>query len=154
MPRLNQDIIQFLRSQGFVVVSTIDSSNTIHNSCKGIVEVKPAGKIYLLDLYLGRTFSNLNLNPRISLTAVDENSFKGYCLKGKARIIKKEKLSASIIKAWEEKINSRITQRIIRSIHGEKRLIRHPEALLPFPEYLIAMETQEIIDLTPQHITH
>lgn len=31
-------------------------------------------------------------------------------------------------------------------------LPQHPEALLPKPEYMIVMEVEEIIDLTPKHL--
>lgn len=152
MKRLSDDIIHFFQKQGFVVVSTIDRNGYAHSSCKGIVKINRIGRIYLLDLYRGKTYENLRQNPRISITAVDEHRFRGYCLKGKAKIIKRDKLKPQIIKAWEDKINSRITQRIIKSIHSEKGHPRHPEVLLPKPEYMIVVEVGEVIDLIPHHL--
>ena len=35
---------------------------------------------------------------------------------------------------------------------GEKGHPEHPEALLPKPEYLIAMQVEDIIDLRPHHL--
>lgn len=144
--------MQFFHDQGFVIVSTLDSSGDIHNSCKGVVDIKRSGKIYLLDLYLRKTFKNLKRNPRLSITAVDEHRFRGFCLKGKAKLIERDKVNAGTLKAWEDKIASRITQRIIKNIHGEKGHARQPEVLLPKPAYLIEMQVNDIIDLTPQHI--
>jgi len=152
MFKLNDEIIDFFQRQGFTVVSTLDTKGGIHNSCKGIVKIDKSGKIYLLDLYSARTLDNLKKNPRISLTAVDEHSFSGYCLKGKGKIIKAEQLDPSITKAWEEKITSRISRRIIRNLRGEQGHPRHPEASLPKPQYMILMEVNEVIDLTPGHI--
>jgi len=150
MPKiLSDDIIHFFQRQGFVIVSTIDKNGIPHTSCKGIVKIDKNGRIYLLDLYKAHTYENLKQNRNISLTAVDEHKFRGYCLKGKAKVIKEDKIKSHIIKTWEEKITSRITSRILKNIRGEKGHSRHPEILLPRPEYLIVMEVKEIIDLTP-----
>jgi len=152
MKMLTDDIIQFFQKQGFVIVSTVEGNGYAHSSCKGIVKINRNDQIYLLDLYMGKTYENIMQNPHISITAVDEHRFRGYCLKGKAKIIKRDKLKPQIIKAWEDKITSRITQRIIKSIRGEKGHSRHPEVLLPKPEYMIVMEVEKVIDLTPHHL--
>ena len=152
MKRLSEGIVHFFQDQGFAIVSTADRDGSLHNSCKGIVKMSRSGSIYLLDLYKGRTFENLKHNPHISITAVDEHKFVGYCLKGKAKIIAGNKLQSQITKAWEDKIVGRISNRVIKNIQGQKGHSRHPEALLPKPEYLIVMGVEEVIDLTPHHI--
>jgi predicted pyridoxine 5'-phosphate oxidase superfamily flavin-nucleotide-binding protein len=149
MIKLNRDVVHFLQNQGFVVVSTIDAAGYPHNSCKGIVEIDDNGRVYLLDLFRARTRKNLETNPVISITAVDEHKFIGYCLKGKARIITQEEAGSHLARAWEERITSRLTKRLIKNIHGEKGHALHPEALLPKPEYVIAMDVEEIVDLAP-----
>jgi len=150
--RLTNDIIHFLHNQGFVIVSTIDSRGFVHNACKGIVKINPDGRIYLLDLYRAKTHANLKSNPHISITAIDEHKFIGYCLQGKARILPQGKLQPEIIKAWEDRITSRLTQRLLKNIREEKGHSRHPEVLLPEPQYLIVMKVEEVIDLTPRHL--
>jgi nitroimidazol reductase NimA-like FMN-containing flavoprotein (pyridoxamine 5'-phosphate oxidase superfamily) len=152
MKKLSDEIIHFFQNQGCVVVSTIDKGGLLHNSCKGIVKINHNGSIYLLDLYKARTYENLKRNPHISITAVDEHKFIGYSLKGKGEILPEAKLHSRIIKAWEDRIISRLTRRLLKNIHEEKGHPRHPEALLPKPEYMIAMEVEEIVDLTPQHL--
>jgi general stress protein 26 len=152
MFKLSDEIVEFLARQGFVVVSTVDASGSIHNSCKGIVKIDKSGKIYLLDLYLHRTFENLKKNHHISITAVDEHKFSGYCLKGKGKILETKELHHGIINAWEERIAGRISQRIIKNIRGEQGHPHQPEASLPKPQYIILMEVEEVVDLTPGHI--
>jgi predicted pyridoxine 5'-phosphate oxidase superfamily flavin-nucleotide-binding protein len=152
MGMLADEIIEFFQNQPFVIVSTLDKKGSLHNSCKGIVEINRPDIIYLLDLYRRKTYQNLKQNPQISITAVDEDSFVGYCLKGKAKIIRADKVKSHVISAWEKKITSRIAQRVIKNIREEKRHPRHPEALLPKPEYLIVMQVEEIVDLTPQRL--
>jgi general stress protein 26 len=147
--KLDGEIIQFLHRQNYTVISTIDKDGFIHNSCKGIVQIDEKGHIYLLDLYKQRTYENLKTNPSISLTVVDEHKFKGYSLKGKASIISEDKIKPEILQAWDKKISGRISHRIIKNMSGEKGHARHPEVLLPKPEYIIEMRVEKIVDLTP-----
>jgi uncharacterized pyridoxamine 5'-phosphate oxidase family protein len=152
MKRMKDEIVRFLRKQNFFVVATVGPDGIPHTSCKGIVKVSRNGQVYLLDLYTGTTYRNLQTNPRISLTAVDEHRFKGYCLKGKARIASRNEFTPSILKAWQDRITGRITHRLIKNIKGERGHPQHPEARLPKPEYLVVMDVEEVVDLTPQHI--
>ena len=144
---LPEEVTELLNAQGFVIVSTIGHEGIIHNSCKGIVEIKRSGEISLMDLYLGQTFDNLKRNHHISLTAVDEHKFKGYCLQGKAKVFSRDDLGDEEIKAWEDKITSRLTRRLLKNIREEKGHTRHPEILLPRPEYMIVVEVEQVIDL-------
>jgi len=152
MKGLNSEIIQFFHNQGYVIVSTIDRDGFSHTACKGIVDIKRNGRVYILDLYKANTYENLKRNPRISITAVDEHKFMGYCLKGKAKLINEGELKIHFIKAWEKRITVRLTRRLLKNIHEEKGHARHPEILLPKPEYLIAMEVEDVVDLTPHHL--
>jgi len=150
--KLNADIIRFLHSQGFLIVSTVDKNGYPHSSCKGMVDIKPDGKIYLLDVYRGKTYENLRTNPFMSITAVNEHKFSGFCLKGRAQILNAADADPGIIKAWEDKVTGRLTQRLIKNLKEEKGHASHPEAMLPQPKYLIVMDVEEIVDLTPGHL--
>jgi len=153
MKQLSESIVQFLQKQGCVIIASVDNNGFPHTSCKGIVKVDKKGSIYLLDAYKGKTFQNLKNNPIASITAFDEDKFVGFCLKGNAHVLSKEELGPEIIRAWEEKITSRLTQRLLKNIRGEaKGHRRHPEALLPKPEHMIVIEVQEVVDLTPHHL--
>ena len=66
--------------------------------------------------------------------------------------MKQSDINSKLVRAWEDRITSRLTKRLLRNIHEEKGHPRHPEALLPKPEYLIVMEVEEIVDLTPHHL--
>ncbi len=150
--KIPDDIADFLRRQSFVVVSSRGPGGRIHNACKGIVRIDSEGRVWLLDLYLRQTYRNLIADPRMSITAVDEASFSGYCLEGEGRILGKDEAPPGIVKEWEEKINARISERLVRNIRGEKGHKGHPEARLPQPRYIIVMEVRGITDLTPEHL--
>jgi len=145
--KLPKEVADFLKEQSFVIVSTLDKKSYIHNACKGIVAIQN-DEIYLLDLYQKNTYENLKRNPTISITAVDELKFKGFCLKGKAKIVESKNIAPEIIKDWQANISRRIANRIIKAIQGQKAHSSHPEASLPEPKYLIKMKVEEIINLT------
>jgi general stress protein 26 len=146
---LTADIIHFFQKQGFVIVSTVDSNGYPHASCKGVAHIDEEGDIYLLDLYKGRTFENLRARPHISITAVDEKKFIGYCLKGRANLVPESKIRSHIIKSWEEKITARVSRRVLREVKEGEQYSSYPEIALPKPEYMIVVRVEEVIDLSP-----
>ena len=82
--KIPDNIINFLLNQGFVIISSIDGNGFPHAACKGIVSIAKEGKVFIFDLYRASTLENLKKNQRVSITAVDEHRFVGFCLKGKA----------------------------------------------------------------------
>jgi uncharacterized pyridoxamine 5'-phosphate oxidase family protein len=152
MKHLDENIIHFFQGEGCVVVATIDKDGLPHASCKSIVKIEENGRVYLLDAYHGTTYKNLLQNPSASITVFNEHKFIGYCLKGKAHLIHKDELDIGIVKVWENKITSRLTQRLLNNLREEKGHRGHPEASLPKPQYMIVLEVSEVVDLTPAHL--
>ncbi|MFH1478281.1 MAG: pyridoxamine 5'-phosphate oxidase family protein [Candidatus Omnitrophota bacterium] len=152
MQKLTEGVIRFFYHQPYTVITTIDGNGYPHNSCKGIVDIEKDNKVYLIDLYKKKTYENLRVNPNISITAVDEHKFMGFSLKGKGKLVDIEAVSEDSLKKWEDKILKRISYRLVKNLKGEKGHPRHPESLLPKPEYLILVEVEEVIDLTPHNI--
>lgn len=152
MKSIPRNVVVFLERQGFVIASTLDKNGKIHCAAKGIVGIDPVGQIYIIDLYCRRTFANLKKNPTISITAVDDLQFEGYTLKGKAKIVKRSQIQDHVIKSWEHKIIKRISQRVIKNIKRSKKSLHQPEVHLPQPRYLIVVNVEDIVDLTPGHL--
>ncbi len=152
MLKLSREIINFFGTQGCVVVGTLDNKGYPHASCKGLVKIEEAGQLYLLDAYHGRTFRNLKNNPSACVIAFNEHAFKGFCLKGKARLVHEQELKPDILRAWEERVTGRLTQRVLKNIREEKGSLGHPEAYLPRPRYMIVLEVKEIVNLTPSNL--
>lgn len=147
--QLNQNIISFLKKQGFVLVSSLNKDGSIHSAAKGVVGVDEGGKIFLIDLYHARTYNNLQINSTVTVTFVDEHKFEGYALQGQAKIVEKTKIAESIIAEWEDKVIQRISTRMIRNLQAGNSSAHHPEASFPHPKYLIEIDVEKIIDLAP-----
>ncbi|MBU0547351.1 MAG: pyridoxamine 5'-phosphate oxidase family protein [Candidatus Omnitrophica bacterium] len=152
MKQIPAAVTDFLRTQGFVVVSSIDKDGFPHSSCKDIVKVDPSGQIYLIDVYYGTTAENIKRNPQINITAVDEHKFMGYCLKGRAKVMPDDEISHEFIKSWEDNITSRLAKRLLYNLAQDKARAHHPEASLPRPKHLISIEVEEIVNLAPHYL--
>jgi general stress protein 26 len=152
MKLLTEDIIHFFKKQGAVIVSTVDASGRPHSSCKDIVHMDPEGDIYLLDLYKGRTRANLTVNPNICITAVDEHKFKGFCIEGAANLVPASEIKSRIIKAWDERVTSRVTKRVLRELREDGGHPSYPELSMPKPEYMIVMKVENVVDLAPHAV--
>lgn len=146
--KISDEVLNFFLQQTFVIVSTLDAKGNIHCSAKGLIDLTEKGIARVADLYTHTTFKNIQRNPLISLTAVDEYHFLGYTLQGQARIIPYEKISSDLFDSWEAKIVSRISQRVIKSVQQGKKSKYHYEMDLPHrPQYLIEIKVKNIINL-------
>ena len=152
MKQIQVEIINFLQTQGFVIVSSVDKNGFPHSSCTAIVRIDPAGTIYLVDVYHGVTYENIKRNPLVSISVIDEHKFMGYCFKGKASIMLNDNISNEIIKKWEDNITSRLAKRMLLNLSRDKARKYHPEASLPQPKHLIVFEVEQIVNLSPQHL--
>lgn len=145
-----ETVKNLLEKQHFIIAATLDKDGIIHTSAKAVIEVDDSGKIFILDLYKGKTYDNIKNNSNITVTVIDEHKFKGYSIKGKAKIFDKKTLSKETLIIWNDKISKRIARRVIKHVKGEES--GHsgvPEARFPVPKYLIELTADNIVDLAP-----
>jgi len=152
MLKLDREIVSFFQRQGCVIVTTLDKEGFPHSSCKGLVRIEEEGFVYLFDAYRKKTIGNIHKNPLASITAFNEHKFKGYCLKGEAKIIPAGRLSRELLGDWEKRIAGRLTERLLKNMRDGKGHKGHPEAFLPRPRYMIVLKVTEIVDLTPANL--
>jgi len=149
MGKLRKDIVYFLKQQRFVIVASVDREGFPHTSCKGIVKVEE-DKIYILDLYLKETYANIKRNKLVSITAVDEDKFMGYCIKGRAKMVDLAS-DKDMLKKWDSRLLERVSRRVLNHIKKNKSSLYHPEINMPRPKYVIEIEPKKVISLIPPH---
>ena len=152
MKQIPSAVSEFLHTQGFAIISSIDKDGFPHSSCKDIVKIDPRGQVYLMDAYYGETGENIKRDPRVSISVVDEHKFIGYCLKGKAKVSSSDQISHEFIKSWEDNITSRLAKRLLHNLAQDKSRQHHPEASLPHPKQLIIITVEEIVNLAPHYL--
>jgi len=147
---LSDEIIKLFSKQGAIIISTIDTQKRIHCSVKGLVGIEKEGKVFVIDLYTGKTHRNLLENTTVSLTVVDEDRFMGFTLQGKAKLVSRADIKEHIVKEWENRIIQRVSKRMIASIQRGVTTKKHFEVHLPkHPQHLIEIDVERIIDLSP-----
>ncbi len=147
MKTIPRKVINLLDRANFVIVASIDNKGFPHTSCKGMVDIDKKGKIYIFDLYKGNTYKNIKKVPLVSITVVDENIFAGYCIKGEAEIVSLSADKGYLYRRWKEKLNRRITERVISHIRKNISTSHHPEADFPEVENIIVVNVHSILDL-------
>ena len=83
---INKNVITLLESKEFISVATCDLGAEPNAAPKFLLKVE-SDSIYLVDYIIGKTFRNLKVNPRVSLSFFDNNTLVGYQLNGKVQII-------------------------------------------------------------------
>ena len=132
-------------------MATHDEKGAIHTSAKGLLKLDAEGKIFLLDLYKGRTCRNIKKNPNVTLTFIDDRKFAGYAIMGKARIRRENAVPESTLKEWEKHISKRMARRIVSHVKQPQGVSDWiPEASFPAPKHVIEVKTERVVDLAPQ----
>jgi uncharacterized protein len=86
MAKIPKDVQEFVKGKmAWVSTATLDG---IPNATpKGSVRVIDDEHLVFADLFSCKTRENLLKNPRVAVTVVDEKTYKGYQLKGKAELL-------------------------------------------------------------------
>lgn len=112
---MNNKAAQLLKSREFVSVATCDLQGRPNAAPKFILKVEN-NFIYLVDYIVGRTSQNLRVNPRISISFMDNNTLMGYQLNGSVEIINKSQEYEALVKDLSQKELELSTRRIIEGV--------------------------------------
>jgi len=83
---MNKKLLELLNEREFVSVATCNFDGRPNAAPKFLLKIQD-NYIYLVDYIIGRTFQNLQVNPRLSISFMDTNSLVGYQLNGKVLVI-------------------------------------------------------------------
>ena len=86
MTKIPQDLQEFIKGK-MAWVSTASPDGTPNATPKGSVRVIDDEHLAFADLFSCKTRANLQANPKVSVTVIDEKSRKGYQFKGSAELL-------------------------------------------------------------------
>ena len=86
MSRLSGEIKDFIQNH-LAYVATVDEKGVPNVVPKGDIAILDDNTVLFADLYSHQTKKNLTKNPNIAITIVNPAAYKGYQLKGKAKIV-------------------------------------------------------------------
>jgi predicted pyridoxine 5'-phosphate oxidase superfamily flavin-nucleotide-binding protein len=144
---LTEEIRYFLENKEFINIATCDFSNRPNVAPKFVVKIE-GDFIYLADYVIGRTFENLKVNPRVSLSTVNIDTLVGYQVNGSAEIIDKGAQHRKLLKNVADKQIDFSVKRIIEGVHAEKKY-KSFEVTFPEKVVILKIKVEEIVEIGP-----
>lgn len=138
-----KEILDFLRSQVFLFIGTSDKRGRPHTSAKPLLKIED-NYIYLVDFVIGRTYKNIKRNPKISLSAIDEDKVIGYQLYGIAQVIDKGDEFHRLSREMSSKQVKLATERVIQGVRKSTRSL---------VDELISLETVSILKIKIKEVS-
>jgi predicted pyridoxine 5'-phosphate oxidase superfamily flavin-nucleotide-binding protein len=144
---INKNIKELIESREFISVASCDLESRPNAAPKFLLKVE-GSHIYLVDYIVGRTFHNLKVNPRVSISFFDNNTLMGYQLNGKVQIIDSgpEYLSA-LDDLQRKEIDLSATRIIDGVIKGKAHKTYEMAASKQF--VILKVKVEEIVQIQP-----
>jgi len=143
--KIPEKITYFLNKAEFLNIATCDSSGGPNVAPKFLIKVEN-NKIYLADYVFGRTFVNLKVNSRVSLSTINLDTLTGYQINGIARIITGGLEFKKMIKEMQSKQVRFSAKRLIEGLHKGIRS-KDFEVTLPEKACILKVTIEEIAEI-------
>jgi len=142
---LKNKAIDFLRDRAFVSVATADFDGNPNAAPKFLLKIED-NFIYLVDYIIGRTWENVKINPKVSLSFMDSDTLLGYQINGRIEIIDHGPLYDKMSAELSKKEIELSAQRIIEGIYKDKK---HKTFEVGLPEKMVIFKVkiEEIVEI-------
>ena len=145
---LTKDIIELINEKEFISIATCDFDGRPNAAPKFILKID--GKsLYLVDYIIGRTYANLKINPRVSLSLFNPHTLIGYQLNGAAVIIDKGAEYKKLSSEMENKLVRLTAQHIIEEVRGGHKH-ENFEVSIRSKFIIIKVTLEETVAICPQ----
>ena len=144
---INESLKKLIESREFISLASCDLELRPNAAPKFLLKVQ-GDYLYLVDYIIGRTFSNLQLNPRASLSFIDSNTLIGYQINGRVEIIDAGLEYKEILKELQHK---QIDLSIKRVIEGVVKGKAHKSFEMAIPEQFVILKVrmEEVVEMRP-----
>jgi len=143
---ISKKIAELLRDREFISVATCDFGGKPNVAPKFILKLED-DCLYLVDYVLGTTFSNLTINPRVSISLMDLDALTGYQINGRVEIMHKGGEFEKMIGEVKKKQMDLSIQRIVEGIDSGKKHASFEVALSDLV-VILKVKIQETVEIT------
>ncbi len=144
---MTEKVAKLLKSREFVSVATCDFKGHPNAAPKFLLKVEK-NFIFLVDYVIGKTWQNILINPRVSISFVDTDSLIGYRINGPVEIIEGGPAYEDILRDLESRQIDLSTKRIIEGVEKGKVHERF-EISLPQRFVVFKVKIEEILEIGP-----
>jgi predicted pyridoxine 5'-phosphate oxidase superfamily flavin-nucleotide-binding protein len=140
-------INELIKDMGFVAMATCDLDGRPNVAPKFFVKAD-GGHLYLVDYVMGRTSQNLKVNPKASISVVDERNLTGYQVNGAVQVLSD---GEEYEKAAHEFLDKEINLSTKRIVEGVKKGERHNSFEAAFPNKIVVFKVSidEAVEIGP-----
>lgn len=121
MPKITENMLGLFKKREFVSIATADKAGQ-PNSVPRFFLCAKGDFIYLIDHVMGRTVFNINENPLVSVSFMDQDSLEGYRFNGSAKVLTGGKTYDAMLAEWNKRVVKLSAERVLEAIRtGKKR---------------------------------
>jgi len=144
---INKPLKELIESREFMSLASCDLESRPNAAPKFLLKVE-GDCLYLVDYVIGRTFANLQINPRASLSFIDSNTLIGYQINGQVEIIDSGPEYKQMIKELQHK---QIDLSIARVIEGVTKGKAHKSFEVASPDQFVIFKVkmEEVVEMRP-----
>ena len=135
---ITEKLKRFLLTKEFVSAGTSDLSGQPNAVPKYIIKID-SGFIYLADYVIGKTFQNLKINPKISLSTIDMKTLEGWRINGTVRIVTRGAQYKKLSKTMVELEVHNTARRVIEDVQGVQK---HNVYEVSFPKKVVILKVK------------
>jgi predicted pyridoxine 5'-phosphate oxidase superfamily flavin-nucleotide-binding protein len=147
MKEFTEKAIDLIKKREFVSIATSDLENNPNAAPKFVLKVDRQ-YVYLIDYIMGRTYKNLIVNPKASLSLYDPETLKGYQLNGPVEIIDKGPVFKQIFQEMNARKISLTAKHIIEEIRGGAKHESF-EVIMPDKFVILKVCIMEVAEINP-----
>jgi len=142
---LTKTVSEFLKNREFVSAATCDLNGHPSAAPKLILKIED-NFIYLVDYTLTKSYGNIKINPRISLSFVNNENLKGYQINGRVELIESGHNYEKIASELSRKEVSLSTDRVIKSVNTGKH---HESFVIAVPKKFVIFKVkiEEVVEI-------
>ena len=142
---LAKTVSDFLKAREFVSIATCNLSGRPNAAPKFILKIE-SNFIYLVDYAFGRSYENIKINPRVSLSFVDIENLKGYQINGSVELVEKGPAHEKIAMELTQRVISLSTDRIIKGV-SSGRHHENFEVAIPKKFAIFKVKIEEVVEM-------
>ena len=144
---INKIVKELIESREFISVATSDLEARPNAAPKFLLKVE-RDHIYLVDYIIGRTFENLQINPKVSLSFIDSFTLIGYQINGKVEIIDSGAEYKDILKELQNKQIDLSTKRVMDGV-VKGQVHKAYEVGSPEQFVILKIKVEEVVEIRP-----
>lgn len=143
---LKINLTEILKGRVFINAATCDFNGRPNVAPKFLLKSDDKF-IYLVDYVLGMTFSNLKINPRISIAVMNIDNLTGYQINGSVEILEDGPLFDQMLDEVAQKQIELSVERIISGV-GKGKKHESFEVALPKRFAVFKVRAEEIVEIS------